>query len=143
MRVGAGRRGVALLMVLCLLVVLEGFGALALLAALQWRAQVSANRVATEGVLLTASALAELRVGHGPELSSIADGAEEGLGCSLGPGGWEWCGRLGRRGSLLTLAVRADLHGPDGTLIGARSATLLLARFPSDTVRVLVSHPRL
>ncbi len=137
-----GRRGVALVMALVALAVTLGLAAAALAAA---RARVNlsaADRWATESRLVVASELAEWSTAGRDRLDSLADGETRTIAAATRPDGWEYVVTASRRAALVRLVAEVRRRDAAGRRFAARRATLLLARGPADTVRVLRHHAR-
>ncbi|MES2124010.1 MAG: hypothetical protein V4503_04900, partial [Gemmatimonadota bacterium] len=100
------------------------------------------NRIAIEGDLLVASALASARVGADSQLAALADSGRLDLPDLPLAHGWLAQRWAVRQGALIRLTVRATLRASDGTLLGARRQTLLIGRVAADTVRVSGYRPR-
>jgi hypothetical protein len=137
------RRGVSLAMMLLLVLLLEGLCALAAVATLARARLAGDDRRAVESWLVTASALAELRVGRADSLAAMPDGARVAFGWTLRADGWRWRADLARDGTLIRLEVMTELRNADSSLRASRRGTLLLSHSPSDTVRVLAHRARM
>ena len=136
------RRGAALVMVLAATALLGSLAAMALHLALI-RARLAADaRWRTEAQLVAASALAGVRVGRRADLDSLGDGGVVFLAGSTRPDGWSWQAELSRSGALLRIVALARHAASDGSIWSARRASLMLARDPADTVRVLGTRAR-
>ncbi len=139
---GDTRRGVALLMVLAAMALLGSLTLLALHAALI-RVRLAADaRWRIEGALVASTALAATRIGNRAELDTLADGTTMVLPTIARPDGWSWHAEVGRAGPLIRIVVFAQMRASDGGSWAARRASLMLARDPADTVRVLGSRAR-
>jgi hypothetical protein len=130
-------------MVVVLVLLLEGLCALAAVATLTRVRLASDNRLAVEGWLVAASALAEARVTHTADLRGLADGEQLAFGWRVRADGWRWRTDLIRAGSLIQLVVTVERRTAAGELRAGRRFTLLLQHSPSDTVQVLAHRARL
>ncbi len=137
------RRGVSLAMMLVLLLLLQGLGALAVIATIARIRLAGDDRLASEGWLVAASALAEVRVSHQGDFAALADGQRLAYDWTVRADGWRWRADLVRTGALVRLVATAERRGPGGALRASRRVTLLLSRTPSDTVRVLDHRARM
>lgn len=140
---GDSRRGVALPMVLVLVLLLEGLGALAAMATLARVRLAGDDRLAAEGWLVTASALAEVREAHQGDLQALADGHRLAYDWTMRADGWRWRADLIREGELVRLLATAERRGAGGELRASRRLTLLFGHLPSDTVLVLAHRARM
>ena len=129
-------------MMLALLLLLQGLGALAVIATITRVRLAGDERLATEGWLVAASALAEVRISRRAEIGGLADGQRLAVDWTLRPDGWRWRADMVRTGVLIRLVATAERRGPGGALRAGRRLTLLLSRTPSDTVRVLEHRAR-
>lgn len=139
---GRWRAGVALPMALVLLLLVEG---LAILAAIGVRAELRLlgdDRLATEGWLVAATALAESRLTRHDALVALPDGAAVVWGWTARGDGWRWRAEARREGELVRLLVRVERRDAAGGLLAIRRATLLFDRPASDTLRVLAHRAR-
>lgn len=136
------RRGAALVMALAALVLLGSLGLVATECALVRGRLAADTRWRTEGEMVAASALASARVAHRADLDTLSDGAVIRFPAVARGDGWSWTVAAGRGGALLRLVVTATRRAADGTPYAARRASLLLARDPADTVRVLARRAR-
>lgn len=139
---GGGRAGIALLLVLAAILLLESLAAVALRAAVARLRLAGDNRIALEGDLLAASALASARIGADSQLAALPDGGRFDLPAGALSHGWQAERWAVRQGDLIRLAVVVTLRASDGTLLGARRRTLLIGRVAADTVRVSGYRPR-
>jgi hypothetical protein len=130
-------------MVLALVLLLEGLCALAAIATLSRVRLAGDDRLAVEGWLVGASALADARVTHHAELGGLADGERLSLGWTGRTDGWQWRADMARTGALVELAVTVERRNGQGELRAARRFTLLLHHLPSDTVQVLAHRARM
>jgi len=136
------RRGVALVLVLAATMLLGSLTLLALHAAVI-RVRLAADaRWRMEGELVASTALAATRIGHAADLDTLADGGTMVLPTTERPDGWSWHAEAARAGSLIRIVVFARRRASDGSSWAARRASLMLARDPADTVRVLGSRAR-
>jgi Tfp pilus assembly protein PilV len=136
------RRGVALVLVLAATVLLGSLTLLALHAAVI-RVRLAADaRWRIEGELVASTALAATRIGHRADLDTLTDGATMVLATIERPDGWSWHAEVARAGALIRIVAFARLRASDGSSWAARRASLMLARNPADTVRVLGSRAR-
>ena len=131
-----GTHGFALALALVAIVLLEGFAAMALLAASARVRLAGDSRVAVEGDLLVASTLAEARLGADGLLRLLPDGGRIDLPARVRGSGWRVAGWAARQGTLIQLSAEVTLRGRGGALAAARRATLLLSHVSADTVRV-------
>ncbi len=128
-------RGSALLSLLVLTLLVQAVLAGLLLAMLGRSRVVRAQRAAIEAQLVVQSVLAEGRV-HFATASVLPEGEPHSLAGEY-PGGWRWELVALRRGDLVVLRGAVSRGtAPESPLAGA-SATLLLRRGPSDTLRQL------
>jgi len=130
-------------MVLALVLVLEGLCALAAMATLARVRLAGDDRLAVEGWLVAASALAEERVARQGDLRELADGQRLASGWTSRADGWRWRTDLVRTGALVQLVVTAERRNDLGELRAGRRFTLLLHHLPSDTVQVLAHRARM
>jgi hypothetical protein len=128
--------GFALALALVAILLLEGFAAVALLAATARIRLANDARLAVEGDLLVASELAEVRVGADTAIRRLADSGRVDFPVRTRGRGWTVRSWAVRRGSLGLLTAEATVRGQNGVVIGARQATLLLAFGGADTIRV-------
>lgn len=136
------RRGVAMVMALLANVLVLSFAVLALQAVTS-RVRFTADaRWRTEGWLVAASGLASVRVAAHGLLDTLSDGTVAQFAPVARGDGWWWNGRAERRGALVRVVVTAYRRGADGAVVAARQATLILARDPADTLRVIGWLPR-
>ena len=140
---GSARRGIALPMVLVLVLLLEGFGALAAMATMAKVRLVGDDRLAVEGWLVASSAIAEVRGMHDGDLHGLADGRRLTYDWIARSDGWRWRADLVRSGELVRLVVTVERRGAGGELRASRRLTLLLEHLPSDTVQVLAHRARM
>jgi hypothetical protein len=129
-------------MMLALVLLLEFLLALSVMTARARIRLAADDRLAIEGALVAASAVAETRVAEQGVLAGLADGDRLALGWTVRPDGWRWRADLVREGVLVRLEVVAERRAPAGPLLAARRLTLLLHHAPSDTVRVLTHRAR-
>ncbi len=130
-------------MVLALVILLEGFCALAAMATLARVRLASDDRIATEGWLVAASALAEARARHEVALRGLADGERIITGWTVRADNWRWRADLMRTGALVHLVVTVERREAAGELRAGRRFTLLLHHPPTDTVQVLAHRARM
>ena len=128
--------GFALALALVAVLLLEGFAAVALLAASARIRLANDARIAVEGDLLVASELAEARVGADTAIRQLPDGGRADFPARARGRGWTVRSWAVRRGSLALVTAEATVRGPNGVVIGARQATLLLGFAGADTIRV-------
>jgi hypothetical protein len=128
--------GFALALALVAILLLEGFAAMALLAASARIRLAHDARLAVEGDLLVASELAEVRVGADTVIRQLADGGRAEFPARPRGRGWTVRSWVVRRGSLGLVTAEATVWGQNGVVIGARHATLLLGFGGADTIRV-------
>jgi hypothetical protein len=121
-------------MMLVLLLLLQGLGALAVIAAMARVRLAGDDRLATEGWLVAASALAEVRVSHPGDLAAVADGQQLSYDWTIRADGWRW---------LVRLMATAERRDPEGTLRASHRMTLLLHHPTTDTVQVLAHRARM
>lgn len=137
------RHGVSLAMMLALLLLLQGLCALAVIATVARVRLAGDERLATEGWLVAASALAEVRVSRQAEIGGLADGQRLAWDWTVRSDGWRWRADVVRTGALVRLVATAERRDPGGALRASRRLTLLLSRTPSDTVQVLDHRARM
>ena len=143
--VGSGldrRQGAALIMVLAVLVLVGSLTLVTLRVALIRSRLVADTRWRVEGQLIAATALAATRLAHRAELDTISDGAVLAFPPGVRPDGWTWQAEARRTGVLIRIITFARHTAGDGTIHAARRASLMLARDPADTVRVLARRAR-
>lgn len=128
--------GFALAIALVAIVLLEGFAALALLAASARHQLAADSRVAVEGDLLAASTLAETRVAADSAMRQLPDGGRLTTAAVRRGDGWTVSIAALRQGDLIQLTSEATLRNRAGALRGMRRATLLLVLIAADTLRV-------
>ena len=136
------RAGFALLLALGVVLLLESFAALALGAARGRLRLAGDGRLALEGDLLAASALAGARFRADSLLGRLADGERIDWPSQSLQHGWVAQRWAIRRGALLLLRVELTLRDRSGALLGARRQTLLIGRVAADTLRVSGYRPR-
>lgn len=136
------RRGVALVLVLAAMTVVGSLALLALHLAVIRVRLTSDARWSIEGQLVAASALAATRISHRSDLDSLPDGATLILPTTARSDGWSWHAEVSRAGALIRITALARYRASDGNLFAARRASLMLARDPADTVRVLAQRAR-
>lgn len=136
------RRGVSLAMMLVLLLLLQGLCALAVIATIARVRLAGDDRLATEGWLVAASALAEVRVSRQGDIGGLADGQRLAYDWTVRSDGWRWRADVVRAGALVRLVATAERRDPWGALRAGRRLTLLLHRTRSDTVQVLEHRAR-
>ncbi len=141
-RPAGGDAGFALALALVAIVLLEGFAALALLAAAARVRLAGDLRLATEADLRVASALAEVRVAQDAALAGLPDRARIDLPCPARDVRWTAACWAVRQGPLVQLSAEIALRNPLGVAVAARRATLLLGHVAADTVRVSGYRPR-
>jgi hypothetical protein len=124
-----------LALALVAIVLLEGFAALALLAASARYRLAGDSRVAVEGDLLAASRLANARIAADSAMRRLPDGGRVTFALER-HGGWEVSSAAARRGALIELSAAATLRDRSGAVSGMRRATLLLVLVAADTLRV-------
>lgn len=135
------RRGVALLLVLGAVVLLQGLVVAALWMAIQDVRAVGAVRLAIEGEMVAATALAETRISGDSLMRQLADGVEVMLP-DVQRGGWRVRMTVMRRDSLIGLTAAAELRTSADSLLGAATRTLVLSLGASDTLLVLRGRSR-
>jgi hypothetical protein len=136
------RGGVALVLVLAATVLLGSLTLLALHAA-AIRVRLAADvRWRIEGEMVASTALAATRIGHRADLDTLTDGATMVLPTTERPDGWSWHAEVARAGALIRIVAFARKQASDGSSRAARRASLMLARDPADTVRVLGGRAR-
>jgi hypothetical protein len=136
------RRGVALVMVLAATVLVGSLALLALHLAVVRARLTSDARWRIEGQLVAYTALAATRVAHRTDLDTLADGAGLTLPTTVRSDGWSWHSEVSRAGALIHITALARYRGSDGSTYAAWRASLMLARDPADTVRVLARRAR-
>ena len=140
--IAGDRRGAALVMALAASALVGSLALLALGAAVVHSRLVSDTRWQVEAALVASSALANERLSRRALLDTMADGASWTAPQVVRPDGWSWRADAVRRGATIRLAVTVKRLAADGSLFAARRASLLLARSPADTVRVLARRAR-
>ena len=136
------RRGVALIIALITVVLVESLVLLALeVAAIRVRL-AGDGRWRVEAAMVAASGLGVARVVNRASLDNLADGGVLRLPPVFRVDGWSWRGVATRTGALIRLVVIAERAAADGRVHASRRASLLLFRDPADTVRVLAHRPR-
>lgn len=130
-------------MVVVLVLLLEGLCAVAAVATLTRVRLASDDRLAVEGWLVAASAVAEARVTHEAALRGLADGQQLAFGWTLRADGWRSRTDLNRAGALIQLVVTVERRTAEGEIRAGRRFTLLLQHSPSDTVQVLAHRARM
>ena len=130
-------------MMLVLVLLLEGLGALAVIATIARVRLAGDDRLAVEGWLVAASALAEVRVSRQTDLAGLADGQRLAYGWTVRSDGWRWRADLVREGALVRLVATAERRDAGDALRAGRRLTLLLYHSPSDTVQVLAHRARM
>ena len=129
-------------MVLAASLLVGSLALLALRAAVIHARLVSDSRWHIEATLIASSALANVRLERHGVFDTLSDGATWTAPASARPNGWSWRAEASRRGPVIRLTVTVDRLAADGSLFAARRASLLLARDPADTVRVLARRAR-
>jgi hypothetical protein len=142
LRRAVDRHGVALLMALVAVVLVEAGAAMAVSAAMARIRLGTDERRAVEARLVVASALADGRVVAVDTLGKLADGETRSVVSETRPDGWRVTVLATRSGAVIRLSARVDRLDAAGRRVAARRATLLLVRVAADTVRVLQRHPR-
>ncbi len=135
------RKGVALLLVLGAVVLLQGLVAAALWMSIHDVRAVGAVRLAIEGELVAGTALAETRMASDSLLRQLPDGIAMALP-DVQRGPWRVSLSALRRDSLIALTAAAELRTPADSLVGATTRTLVLSLGASDTLRVLRGRSR-
>ena len=135
-------RGVALVMVLAAAVLVGSLALLALHLAVIRVRLTSDARWRIEGQLVASSALAATRIAHRADLDTLADGATQIFLTTARSDGWSWHAEVSRAGVLIRIIAFARYRASDGRIYAARRASLMLARDPADTVRVLAQRAR-
>ncbi|MBA2291663.1 MAG: hypothetical protein H0W15_04320 [Gemmatimonadales bacterium] len=135
------RRGVALLLVLGAVVLLQGLVVAALWMAIHDVRAVGAVRLAIEGEMVAATALAETRMSGDSLMRQLGDGVEVMLP-DVQRGGWRVRMTAIRRDSLIGLTAAAELRTSADSLLGAATRTLVLSLGASDTLLVLRGRSR-
>jgi hypothetical protein len=129
-------------MVLAATALLGSLTLLALHAAVVRVRLASDARWRIEGQLVASTALAAARIAHRGDLDTLTDGATMVLATTARLDGWSWYAEVRRTGALIRIIAFARLRAGDGSSWAARRESLLLARDPADTVRVLGSRAR-
>ena len=137
----AGRRGAALPLALVVTVLLHALVAVALWAALADLRIVAGVRLGVDGEIVTASALATARISSASTIEALLPGETVQLP-SIASAGWTVRVDAMRIDALVFLHARAEFRSVGDSLLGSRSATLVLAHDSSDTVRVLRGRSR-
>ncbi|MES2305563.1 MAG: hypothetical protein V4558_08645 [Gemmatimonadota bacterium] len=128
--------GFALALALLAVILLGGFAAVALVAASARLRLAGDLRIAIEGDLQAASALAERRVNADSVLVALTDGDRIDFGTAAVGSGW-WAHSIAwRTGTLVQLSTEVTLRNDRLQLVGARRATLLIGVVAADTLRV-------
>ncbi len=135
------RRGVALLFVLGAIVLLQGLVAASLWVVLHDARAVGSVRIAIEGDLVAATALAETRMTADSLLRQLPAGITLALP-AVSRGQWTVHLSALRRDSLVALTAAAELRTSTDSLVGAATRTLVLSHEASDTLRVLRGRNR-
>ncbi len=135
------RRGVALLLVLGAVVLLQGMVVAALWMALHDVRAVGSVRLAIEGEMVAGTALAETRLASDSLLHQLPDGIAVALP-DVQRGTWLVRMTAVRRDLLIALTAAAELRTSTDSLIGAATRTLVLSLWASDTLRVLRGRSR-
>lgn len=135
------RRGVALLLVLGAVILLQGMVVVALWMAVHDVRAVASVRLAIEGEMVAGTALAETRVASDSLLHQLPDGITVALP-DVQRGAWLVRMTAMRRDSLIALSAAAELRTATDSLIGAATRTLVLSLGASDTLRVLRGRSR-
>jgi hypothetical protein len=136
------RRGVALVMALVATMLVGSLTLLALHMAMIRVRLASDARWRVEGQLVASTALAEVRIAHRADLDTLADGATLAFPAIVRPDAWSWYAEVSRVGALIEIVAFARYSASDGSVYAARRASLMLARDPADTVRVLAQRAR-
>lgn len=136
------RRGASLVLVLAAGALVASLSFVALRAAVICARLTGDLRWRTEGMLVAGTALASAAVGHRADLAALADGGSWVLTGPPRPDDWWWRIEARRRGALIRLVATARRAASDGSIYAARRASLMLARDPTDTVRVLARRAR-
>lgn len=137
----SSRKGVALLLVLGAIVLLQGLVVTALWMTVHDVRAVGAVRLAIEGEMVAATALAETRWSGDSILRQLPADSEVMLP-TVQRGGWQVRMTALRRDSLVALTAAAELRTSSDSLIGAATRTLVLALGASDTLLVLRGRSR-
>lgn len=127
---------------LAVVVLLEGFAAVTLVAAAARFRLAADHRLGVEAELAVHSALALGRVSQGAALAGIPPGsAAVALPAPL-MAGWEVTLVASREAAESPVRLTAQVlrRGPDGAPRAARSATLLLAPLSADTANVITQR---
>ncbi len=129
-------------MALVVLVLVEGFAALALASASTRYRLTSDVRLAIESQMRAASALATARLEYADTLRALSNGDHLTLPAEPLGQGWFSRAEAVRSGPIVRLLVTAERRTEDGRLLAGRRVTLLLVRGATDTLRVLRSRAR-
>jgi hypothetical protein len=130
-------RGVALVLALALIILLESLAAVTAATTLA-RIRLSGDEhLAIEAGLTAASALADARVRWAAPITALADGATVDLAQLARSDGWQTDVAAERTGVLIRLTATAVRPASGGGVMARRRITLLLVRLATDTVRVL------
>jgi Tfp pilus assembly protein PilV len=135
-------RGVALVLVLAATLLVGSLALLALHSTVIRVRLTSDTRWRVEGQLVAASALAATRIAHRADLDTLADGATATFATITRPDRWSWHAEASRAGALIRMTAFARYRASDGSIYAARRISLMLARDPADTVRVLAQRAR-
>lgn len=128
--------GFALALALVAVVLLAGFASLALQAASAQLRLAGDLRLAVEGDLLVAGALAQRRMNAESLMARLIDGGRIDFAAADLGRGWRERSWASRRGPLVQLSAEVTLGGSDRQLLAARRATLLFRVVAADTLRV-------
>ncbi|MEO5826041.1 MAG: hypothetical protein ABIR59_09150 [Gemmatimonadales bacterium] len=135
------RKGVALLLVLGAVVLLQGLVVAALWTVIHDVRAVGAVRLAIEGELVAGTAIAETRLASDSLLHQLPPGIATALP-DVQRGAWRIRMTALRRDSLIALTAAAELRTSTDSLVGATTRTLVLSLGASDTLRVLRGRSR-
>lgn len=122
-------------------VLLQGLVAAAVWIAIRDVRMVGGVRLAIEGELVAATALAETRVASDSLLRQLAPGILVPLP-DVRRGSWQVHLTALRNDSLIAIIAAAELRTSTDSLVGAATRTLVLALEASDTLRVLQGRSR-